>query len=206
MSAKTVALETALENLKTLQERNAYVNTLYQTGTIVGLGVTFYGLAWAYVFFTNVGNDLAKKMSETNLVSADYPVHPYLATEKAADQLWEIWGGDKDNLIAAINFLDPNSPNWKMRVLLELQPQIDTNSGLVSCTHGEYMLLKKAEQDLINAGMIKREEAIPAHPVDKIFNFILNDKIYWGGVIGLAGLPVINLAVNTLKEIKHEDT
>ena len=208
----------AMELAEEAARRNRLLDALFRTGTLIGIGATFYLGWWLYDFFTNANLSMRNAMG--SVAELDFPpVHPYLATKQCADELWIIWGGEgepktaSDWLFGSKGTIDiamqmrvrggaEETPSYKLQKFKELQKKIDPDTGAFHGYTGEYYWAKQIEKELISAGSINRVDVTEMHPVDSVANFVLRDKWYWGGVMAVSSLPLISVLSSELEELR----
>ena len=67
-----------------------------------------------------------------------------------------------------------------------------------------YYMVKEAEALLAKYGYCEVPDDM--HPVDKVANFVIHNKYYWGGVLGLSAIPGLVVGLDELKRLEHEIT
>ena len=190
----------AIDAAEYAARRNRIVDACFKTGGIVALGGTIYFGWWLYRYFTDVNINL--KQSLGSVAELDWPpVHPYLATQDCEDQLWVMWGG------AAREGELWNEVDVKMQKWRQVRAKVDPETGAFTGYSGEYAWVKQVERELVRAKVLSRESTQPAHPVDRVADFVVNNKWYWGVTLGAASLPPILLIGDEIKEMvrRHEE-
>ena len=187
----------ALDLADMAARRNRIVDAAFRTGGIIALGGTVYFGWWLYRYFTDV--NISMKQSLGSVVEQEWPpLNPYLASQDCADQLWVLWGG------AAREAELWNEIDVKMQKWNSLRSKIDSETGAFTGYSGEYAWAKSVERECVKAGIISRESTVPDHPVDRVANFVVGNKWYWGGVLALASLPPIELLGSEAKRMVTE--
>lgn len=92
-----------------------------------------------------------------------------------------------------------NEATAKLRAFDDAVRFIDSDGSFTGYTDSYYMV-KEAEALLHKYGYCEITEKM--HPVDVVANFILHNKYYWGGVLGLAALPVVKVGLEYIKSVK----
>jgi hypothetical protein len=181
-----------VDRLEELRRRDKIVDAVYKTGGILALGGLMYMGWWMYDFSTDIQKDLSQRFAdiEGQIAQVDWgTVNPWLRTKEALDAYTEALG--------------PTVTPWvlfnKVRSFADAQRFI-SEDGSVKAYSSSYYMIKEAEEVLVKAGKISAEEAEPMHPVDQVAAFVVHNKWYWGGVLGLAAIPSIGLFMDTVNE------
>ena len=80
---------------------------------------------------------------------------------------------------------------------------IDDDGSFKGHTSSYYMV-KEAEALLAKYGYC--EVVGDVHPVDTVAQFVVSNKWYWGGVLGLSAIPGLVVGLDELKRLEHEIT
>jgi hypothetical protein len=224
MSLDTVVLN--MERFEELRRRDKMIDAIYKTGTIVALGTTFYMGCFLYRFFTDVQVNMKNQLA--SVVAQDWPqVDPNLRMVQASAAYAAILKIDPKSTDASIagyiNSLlqnsgiigiiagavyQPGSPEYKEWSSFEAaRAKIDAD-GNFNGLSAEHDAVIKAWRALYKSGFssIDPNRAGAVHPVDSFTSFVVSDKWYWGGVLGLSALPIIGITLEELKRVEHEVT
>ena len=112
--------------------------------------------------------------------------------------------GDETNTIlgVATGTTGPQS-QVKLRSFDDAVRFIDDDGSFKGHTSSYYMI-KEAEALLAKYGFC--EIVGEVHPVDTVANFVVSNKWYWGGVLGLSAIPGLVVGLDELKRLEHEIT
>lgn len=175
-------IQEALETEQQTRLRRRAENALFNGAVVLGFGTLFYGGFWLYEFITNLNTQMSASLGE--VIATEFPpLHPFLATKEAEDVLYRKWlieSGETE-------VWHPLTEQKRLR-LVTLRGNIQEGGTLPMYTR-DYHFLKGCERELVQSRLISLQEVVKEHPLDRISDFILRNKWYWAGVLGLTALP-----------------
>ncbi len=208
------AVVVTLDALREAQRRSEMVDAVFKTGTILGLGGLLYMGWWMYRFSNNVSISTRNALGE--VVAVEFPpVDPWLASEEARAAYAECLkkeygvedaspaqGGWGFGIYTNRNPTPSSTASLKLKGFDDARRFIGEDGGFTGYTDSYYMI-EEARRLLIRYGHPVAGDGL--HPVDTVANFVLNDKWFWGGVLGLAALPALSLGIKTVREITGKE-
>jgi hypothetical protein len=122
--------------------------------------------------------------------------------------VWQGQGADPVKVPMSIQSLSGkvyvgSTSSVKLRSFDDAVSFIDDDGSFKGHTSSYYMI-KEAEALLAKYGYC--EVVGEVHPVDKVANFVVSNKWYWGGVLGLSAVPGLVVGLDELKRLEHEIT
>lgn len=186
----TESLIQTAETEKQTRVRKRGQEALYKGAVVMGFGVMVYGGFWLYDFFSKVNINLQHALSEV-IASEQPPVHPALGRENK-----DTWGLLYQDVFSRKGAL--YAAGWWSDMIVYRQ-KVNNDGSLLPCQNDCVRWLKRQERRLIELGVIKPQDIIKEHPVDSAAGFVLKNKWYWGGVIGLATLPALSVLKQVVK-------
>lgn len=182
----------ALETERQTRLRKRTEEALYSGAIVLGFGTLFYGGFWLYEFITNMNTQLSAALGE--VIATEFPpIHPFVASKEAEDVLYRKWlleSGETE-------LWHPITEQKRLR-LRALRGNIQSELTLPMYTR-DYHFLKGCERELLSVGLILETEVAKEHPLDRLSDFILRNKWYWAGVLGLTFLPAGRLLSEVAK-------
>jgi len=208
------AVIVTLDAMRAAQQRSEMVDAVFKTGTILGLGGLLYMGWWMYRFSNNISISTRNAVGE--VVAVEFPpVDPWLRTEEARAAYAESLkleygildveaarGGFGVGIYTTRNVTPASTASLKLKSFDDARRFISEDGSFTGYTDSYYMIYE-ARNLLLKYGYEVSGEGL--HPVDAVANFVLNDKWYWGGVLGLASLPALSLGIKTVREITSKE-
>ena len=174
---------------------------LYGSAIILGFG----GLFWATCKTIDIVSDIMANtqaaISEAmNVVipSSHPPLHPKMVEDDAWTLLWE-------RQLAKYGPLHPNSLIW-WADMVAYRRLINEDGSLKPMRNHRYLWLKRHEQTLIDIGyksVVEAEaEVVKVNVLDKVVDFVANDRRYSLGVLGISILPAAHVGIEVAEYMR----
>ena len=183
-------------------KRSAVINAAMRSGGIVLLGSTIYSSWFIYRFFTNINVQMKEALGE--VVAVDWaPVSPWLASIEAPTAMWKLWGGEAEQKAddTDYNLFTPRPIMIKRNNFIKLQQTIDPDTGACKAKAADYAFLKQVEAEAVKAKLIPATAIVKPHIVDRVANFVVDNKMFWGGVLAIASIPPLVLIADATREM-----
>ena len=175
---------------------------LYGSAIILGFG----GLFWATCKTIDIVSDvMANTQAAIGLAmgevipSAHPPLHPKMAEDDAWTLLWE-------RQLAKYGPLHPNSLIW-WSDMMAYRERINEDGSVKPMRSHRYLWLKRQEKTLIDIGYITvleaEAEVVKVNVLDKVVDFVANDRRYPLGVLGLSILPAAHVGIEVAEYMRE---
>lgn len=183
-----VALGELVRDAERRAERERYVGAVYRSGTVLALGATLYFGCWVYSAFSNMREEFNEFVTG---MTQGAEVAPEVFSDEGFQILDEHYAGR--GLRAQGGFRRDYS---RAEMLYK-------RDGKIKALPWALDKVDKWEGVLASHGVIEQRVST-VHPVDKTVGIVLNNKWYWGAVLGLAALPAFPVVRDVMENAKRE--
>lgn len=174
---------------------------LYGSAIILGFGALFWATCKTIDIVSDVMANTQEAINEAMGVifaTTRDPLHPKMAEDDAWNLLWQ-------RQRAKYGPVHPNSLLW-WSDMVAYRERINDDGSLKPMPNHRYMWLKKQEKILIDIGYITPLEAeaevSKVNVLDKVVDFVANDRRFPLGVFGVALLPPAHVGLEVAEYVR----
>ena len=171
------------------------VRAFQASATVLGFGALIWGGFFMYDLFSNTIRRLEESfrtLTQDPSAEAVTVVNTAVLTE--------------EGIMEAVKKFKPRGSLSRAsyeRALRMIAEKVNAEGEGV-LTNRDISVLKHAEGSLVKMGMIDKREVTRIHPVDRVSDFVVRDKNYWGLVLGLTIVPALPVVAGILREAKGD--